>query len=134
MPQAHRTRAFVFTDIEASTRGWEQQPAEMRQAVEFHDAIVAGGIATHGGTVVKTTGDGAMAAFDDPLDAVAARRCHPSALRPPVCSRWRPALSRVDALDAVYSGFTEGRGYPIVAAAEQALAAAREALRLEGPA
>jgi hypothetical protein len=45
-----------------------------------------------------------------------------------------PSSERVDALDAVYSGFTEGRGYPILAAAEQALAAAREALRLEGPA
>lgn len=45
-----------------------------------------------------------------------------------------PTPERVEALDAICCEFTEGRGYPILAAAEQALAGAREALGLKGPA
>lgn len=33
------TVSFLFTDIEGSTRMWEAQPAEMKQAVERHDMI-----------------------------------------------------------------------------------------------
>jgi len=62
--------AFLFTDIEGSSRLWEQEPERMREALARHDAIVRAAVAAHRGQVVKMLGDGAHAAFDDPLDAV----------------------------------------------------------------
>jgi predicted ATPase/class 3 adenylate cyclase len=63
---------FLFTDIESSTRGWEQQPEVMRTALEVHDAVTERVVTSHGGSVVKSTGDGALATFPDPLSSVVA--------------------------------------------------------------
>ncbi len=63
---------FLFTDIEGSTRLWESDAARMEPALARHDAIVRDAVETNRGTVVKMTGDGVHAVFDDPLDAVAA--------------------------------------------------------------
>jgi predicted ATPase/class 3 adenylate cyclase len=63
---------FLFTDIEGSTRLWEQQPERMRPALALHDAIARAAVQGHRGTVVKTAGDGVHATFDDPLDAISA--------------------------------------------------------------
>jgi predicted ATPase/class 3 adenylate cyclase len=62
---------FLFTDIEGSSRLWEEQPERMRGAMERHDAIVRATVARHRGRVVKMLGDGVHAVFDDPLEAVA---------------------------------------------------------------
>ena len=61
---------YLFTDIEGSTRLWEQEPERMRLALARHDAILRAAIEGNKGTVVKMTGDGVHATFDDPLDAV----------------------------------------------------------------
>jgi predicted ATPase/class 3 adenylate cyclase len=63
---------YLFSDIEGSTRLWEQQPELMRPALARHDAVAREAIARHHGTLVKMTGDGVHAAFADALDAVAA--------------------------------------------------------------
>jgi predicted ATPase/class 3 adenylate cyclase len=63
---------FLFTDIEGSTRLWEQEPELMSSALARHDAIARATVEAHRGLVVKMTGDGVHAAFDNPLDAVAA--------------------------------------------------------------
>ncbi|HKE38860.1 MAG TPA: tetratricopeptide repeat protein [Casimicrobiaceae bacterium] len=63
---------YLFTDIEGSTRLWEQEPERMRLALKRHDAIARRAVEEHAGTVVKTMGDGLHATFDDPLDAVSA--------------------------------------------------------------
>jgi len=63
---------FLFTDIEGSTHLWEQEPERMGPALARHDAIARAAVEAHRGLVVKMTGDGLHAAFDDPLDAVAA--------------------------------------------------------------
>jgi predicted ATPase/class 3 adenylate cyclase len=63
---------FLFTDIEGSSRLWEQEPARMRGTMERHDTIVRSAVGEHGGRVVKMLGDGVHAVFDDPLAAVAA--------------------------------------------------------------
>ncbi len=63
---------YLFTDIEGSTRLWEEAPERMRVALARHDALAREAVAAHAGTLVKTTGDGIHAAFDDPLDAVEA--------------------------------------------------------------
>jgi class 3 adenylate cyclase len=52
------TVTFLFTDIEGSTRLWEQHPDAMKGALARHDEIVHGAVEAHRGHVVKTTGDG----------------------------------------------------------------------------
>jgi predicted ATPase/class 3 adenylate cyclase len=68
------TVTFLFTDLESSTRLWEEQPDAMRSALARHDEILRDAVERHGGHVVKTTGDGVHAAFGtarDALDAAA---------------------------------------------------------------
>jgi predicted ATPase/class 3 adenylate cyclase len=80
MPEPHRadtsqvtgTVTFLFTDIEGSTRLWEEEPERMRRALARHDAISRAAVESHRGLVVKSTGDGVHAAFDDALDALGA--------------------------------------------------------------
>ena len=57
------TVTFLFTDLEGSTRLWEEHPDAMRPALARHDEILRGAVESHGGVVVKTTGDGLHAAF-----------------------------------------------------------------------
>ena len=59
-----RTLAFLFTDVEGSTRLWERHPAAMRVALAQHDDVLASAVANAHGQVVKTTGDGVMAVFE----------------------------------------------------------------------
>jgi predicted ATPase/class 3 adenylate cyclase len=66
------TVTFLFTDLEGSTALWEQHPEAMRAALARHDELLAGAIESHGGYVVKTTGDGFLAAFASAPDAVGA--------------------------------------------------------------
>lgn len=63
---------FLFTDLEGSTRLWERYPAEMRQALARHDALLRDAVTAAHGTVVKTTGDGLMAVFSSLPDCLAA--------------------------------------------------------------
>ena len=63
---------FLFSDIEGSTRLWEQSPERMQQALAQHDAIAQAAVIEHHGRVVKTTGDGIHAAFENALDALRA--------------------------------------------------------------
>ena len=63
---------FLFTDIEGSSRLWEEFPDRMGAALARHDELARAAIAGSGGIIVKMTGDGVHAAFDDPRDAVRA--------------------------------------------------------------
>jgi len=62
----------LFTDLEGSTRLWEQHPEAMKTALARHDKVLKQAIAAHGGHVVKTTGDGVHAVFTTAADATAA--------------------------------------------------------------
>ena len=67
------TVTFLFTDIEGSTRLWDQNRVAMTKAQTRHDALLAGIVAAHGGYVFKTVGDAVCAAFGSaPAAAVAA--------------------------------------------------------------
>ena len=66
------TVTFLFTDLEGSTRLWEEQPDTMRDALARHDEILRDAVEKRDGVVVKTTGDGLHAAFATAYDAVAA--------------------------------------------------------------
>jgi predicted ATPase/class 3 adenylate cyclase len=63
---------YLFTDIEGSTRLWEQQAVAMRPVLAEHDAQCRQVVARHDGIVIKTTGDGVHAAFTEAGAALAA--------------------------------------------------------------
>jgi len=64
------TVTFLFTDIEGSTRLWDEHPEAMRPALARHDELARTAIESHGGIVVKTTGDGFHAAFGTAHDGI----------------------------------------------------------------
>jgi predicted ATPase/class 3 adenylate cyclase len=67
------TVTFLFTDLETSTRNWEEQPeGVMRDALTRHDEILRDAVESHRGVVFSTMGDGVAAAFASAPDAVAA--------------------------------------------------------------
>jgi predicted ATPase/DNA-binding SARP family transcriptional activator len=68
------TLTFLFTDIAGSTALLERHPEAVRTVLPRHDALLAAGIAEHGGRVVKSRGEGDsfFAVFARAGDAVAA--------------------------------------------------------------
>ena len=58
---------FLFTDIEGSTRRWENDADGMRKALAAHDEVLRSVIETHGGLLFKHTGDGVAAAPATPV-------------------------------------------------------------------
>src|SRR5438477_139489 len=64
------TVTFLFTDIEGSTRLWQEVPEAMNLALARHDEILRSAIGAHRGHVVKTMGDGFHAAFGAAHDAI----------------------------------------------------------------
>ncbi len=57
---------FLFTDIEGSTRLWEQHPEVMAVALNDHNQIVSEILGEYGGRIFKTVGDGFCCAFERP--------------------------------------------------------------------
>jgi predicted ATPase/class 3 adenylate cyclase len=66
------TVAFLFTDIESSTRLWLECAATMPLAYARHDAILRRSIEAEGGTVFKIIGDACQAVFSTAQAAVSA--------------------------------------------------------------
>ena len=60
-----RTVTFLFTDIEGSTRLWQDHPEAMTVALARHDQILKETIESNGGYVFKTVGDAFCAVFQD---------------------------------------------------------------------
>jgi class 3 adenylate cyclase len=63
------TCTFVFTDIEGSTKLWDEKPEAMRKALAQHDALVRARLSQNG-EVFKTMGDAFYAAFKSPSEAL----------------------------------------------------------------
>src|SRR3954470_12626423 len=66
------TVTFLFTDVQDSTRLWDESPVDMAAAVQIHDAILRNAIDRHGGYVFATGGDGFSAALPPPPGPAAA--------------------------------------------------------------
>ena len=66
------TVTFLFTDIEGSTRRWEEEPDAMQMALAAHDEVLRAAIEARRGWLFKHTGDGAYAAFASARAAVEA--------------------------------------------------------------
>lgn len=97
------TVTFLFTDIEGSTRLWEEHPEQMPRALAAHETILREAIAAHRGQLFKTVGDGVYAVFGDPQEAVAAARLAQERLQ---AARWEvPGGLRVRM--AVHTGAAE---------------------------
>jgi predicted ATPase/class 3 adenylate cyclase len=71
-PAPDSTVTFLFTDVEGSTRLWEQHPEPMRRALAHHDDLLREAIESHGGEVFKTFGDQFCAVFSAAPAALAA--------------------------------------------------------------
>ena len=52
------TITFLFTDVEGSTRLWEQSPDAMRHALTRHDALASDLMGRHDGLLIKSRGEG----------------------------------------------------------------------------
>jgi predicted ATPase/class 3 adenylate cyclase len=99
-------RTFLFTDVEGSTRLWEQNPVAMRSALARHDTILRSAITESDGIVVKTTGDGLMAVFDVATDAVSAGIAAQRAL---LAEPW-PDMCVIRVRMGIHTGDAESRG------------------------
>lgn len=71
-PLPSGTVTLLFTDIEGSTRHWEQQRAAMSGALRRHDELLRTAIEAYDGHVFKTMGDQFCATFSRASSAVAA--------------------------------------------------------------
>ncbi|MBN2608844.1 MAG: hypothetical protein JXA64_06985 [Candidatus Fermentibacteraceae bacterium] len=56
---------FLFTDIEGSTRKWQTCGGAMDEALARHDSMTAEAVEGCSGRIVKHTGDGLMAVFEN---------------------------------------------------------------------
>lgn len=70
------TVTFLFTDVEGSTRLWEQYPEAARQALVLHDTLIEQAVDANSGQLVRPRGEGdsRFAVFARASDAVAAAR------------------------------------------------------------
>lgn len=73
MERTSGTVTFLFTDVEGSTKLWEEAPEQMRLAVARHDEIASQVIEEGGGRLVKSRceGDSIFAVFPLATDAIA---------------------------------------------------------------
>lgn len=69
--RARRHTTILFTDVEDSTRYWDNQgDVRGRLAVDLHNRLVFPVVKRYGGKVIKTIGDSVMATFRKPSDGV----------------------------------------------------------------
>ncbi len=104
-PTESRTATFLMTDIAGSTRLWEEQPEAMAVALAAHDALLRAVVEQANGTVVKTTGDGMLAAFGGAREAVEAALAGQHAL---IEHDW-PTTGPLRARMAIHTGPAESR-------------------------
>src|SRR5882672_9672136 len=105
---------FLVTDIEQSTRRWEEAPEAMRAALARHDAVLRQAIAAAGGELFKHTGDGVIAAFAAARPAVEAAAAAQRQLALPV--RMGLYTGEAEARDGDYFGPALNRAHRIMAA------------------
>ena len=105
-PATGAQRTFLFTDVEGSTRLWEQYPESMRAALERHDELLREAITRESGDVVKTTGDGLMAVFPAPVGAVSAGI---AAQRSLLAEPW-PETCSIRVRMGIHTGLADERG------------------------
>ncbi len=99
------TVTFLFTDIEGSTRLWEEKPEAMRVALARHDVLLRAAIEANSGIVFKTMGDAFCAAFATAPEALSSALVLQHALQAEV---W-PDPIRLRVRTALHTGAVESR-------------------------
>ncbi|MFN2255003.1 MAG: adenylate/guanylate cyclase domain-containing protein [Candidatus Promineifilaceae bacterium] len=64
------TLIVLFTDLEGSTLLWQQYPQAMQTALARHDEIIRTAVERANGRIIKSTGDGFYAVFDNALEGL----------------------------------------------------------------
>src|SRR6516164_6076848 len=105
---------FLFTDVEGSTRRWENDADAMRAALAAHDEVLRRVIEAHGGWLFKHTGDGVCVAFSSPRSAVDAAIVAQRKLELPV--RMGIATGEAELRDGDYFGTVLNRAARVMAA------------------
>jgi predicted ATPase/class 3 adenylate cyclase len=100
------TVTFLYTDIESSTRRWEQHPGVMKVAVERHDVIMREALETHGGIVFRTMGDAFCASFPAASQALVAALATQQALQ---AEPWPAEVAPIKVRMALHAGLGEVR-------------------------
>ena len=116
---------FLFTDLEGSTRLWEELPDAMQDALARHDEILRDASREHGGQIVKTTGDGVHAVFAQrprrarrrPRRAARARRRAAGTTTGPLRVRMGVHTGDAELRDGDYYGTAVNRAARLMAAA-----------------
>jgi predicted ATPase len=103
----------LFTDIEGSTRRWEQDPETMAAELAAHDETLRAAVESYGGWLFKHTGDGVYAAFSSPRGAIDAAIEAQRSLRLPV--RMGIATGEVESRADDYFGPTLNRTARVMA-------------------
>lgn len=99
------TVTLLFTDIEGSTRLWEEQPGAMRMALARHDVLLREAIEANSGIVFKTVGDAFCAAFATAPEALSSALVLQHALQ---AEAW-PDPIRLRVRTALHTGAVERR-------------------------
>jgi predicted ATPase/class 3 adenylate cyclase len=99
------TVTLLMSDIEGSTRLWEEHPEEMAAALGRHDEMLRDAIEQNRGYVVKTMGDAFHAAFRTAQEAAATARM----IQQRVASEPWPAPIELRVRIALHTGHCEER-------------------------
>jgi class 3 adenylate cyclase len=94
------TVAYLTTDIVGSRQLLARHPRAMRAALVQHDVLLRAAVEGHGGRVRAHLGDGLLAVFDQPAEAIAAAVHAQRALR---AADWGPLPNLVVRM-AVHTG------------------------------
>ncbi|MBS1719441.1 MAG: tetratricopeptide repeat protein [Armatimonadetes bacterium] len=97
--------AFLFSDIEGSTRLWELFPEAMQRALARHDELMREVLAAHGGDIFKTIGDAFCVRFQTARQAVEAAVAIQQALH---AEDW-PAETPIRVRMGIHAGPAESR-------------------------
>jgi len=101
-----RERTILTTDIVGSTALLRRYPNDMMNAMDLHDQILHAAIRRYSGDPFRSTGDGVLAIFDRPLDAVMAAL---EAQREMRRISWGPT-GRLQIRFGIHTGLTRARG------------------------
>jgi class 3 adenylate cyclase len=98
---------FLMTDVEGSTRGWEEDSGSMAAAMREHDALIRQVVRDHGGILIKWRGEGdsTFSVFTVSPDAIAAAHAIQSAIAE---HRW-PTPKSLSVRAALHTGQAELR-------------------------
>src|SRR5919199_3004847 len=100
------TVTFLFTDIEGSTKMWEQNAPAMHRALSRHDEILRRVTQEREGYVFKTVGDAFCVAFSTAPDALEAAL---SAQRELFAEEWGEEIGTLRVRMALHTGAAEER-------------------------